>query len=232
MLLIRIYRYTCACPCMSLGIHHTTHWEVSDSAGPTCSDLRVWSLWILSVADQGCAAKHGSSADHPECFPFRPPARLLSFLFVTRERLLYGSWLYIFLYSRICAYPWCNILVILCHILRLPCNCTHVLECIMHHVFLLVLMLSIYTWGYFHLRLYVIVTFLCPWDRGVTGWYQSLGSHIYSTTSRQINGKENCNWNAWSWLYNLTTSAKLSISSWSSILWFLNFFHFSLFWFS
>jgi len=30
-LLIQIYRYTCACPCTPLGIHHTTHWGVSDS---------------------------------------------------------------------------------------------------------------------------------------------------------------------------------------------------------
>ena len=34
-------------------------------------------------------------------------------------------------------------------------------------------------------------------DRGVTGWYQSLGSHILSTSRWQINGKDICNWNAW-----------------------------------
>jgi len=32
-----------------------------------------------------------------------------------------------------------------------------------------------------------------------------------------------------SWLYNLITSAELSISSWSSFFWFLNRFYFSLF---
>ena len=51
--------------------------------------------------------------------------------------------------------------------------------------------------GIFTLCIYVVVTSSYPLDRGVTGWYQSVGSHIFSTTNRQINGKEICNWNAW-----------------------------------
>jgi len=50
--------------------------------------------------------------------------------------------------------------------------------------------------GIFDLRIYVAVTSPYPRDRGFTGWYQSLGSHILSTSRRQINGKEICNWNA------------------------------------
>jgi len=39
------------------------------------------------------------------------------FFFVTHERLLYYSYLCISLYSRICAYRWCNIFIILYHIM-------------------------------------------------------------------------------------------------------------------
>jgi len=35
-----------------------------------------------------------------------------------------------------------------------------------------------------------------PVRSGVTWWYQSLGSHIHSTTSRQIKGNKIFNWNA------------------------------------
>jgi len=45
------------------------------------------------------------------------------------------------------------------------------------------------------LRIYVAVTSSYPRDRGVIGWYQSLGSRILSTSRRRINGKEICNWN-------------------------------------
>ena len=55
-LLTQTYRCTCAYFCTSLGIHHTTRWGVSDSPGSACPDPRVWSLWILPVADQRCAA--------------------------------------------------------------------------------------------------------------------------------------------------------------------------------
>ena len=47
------------------------------------------------------------------------------------------------------------------------------------------------------LCMYVTVTSLYTWDWGVTGWYQSLGSHIFSTTSRQINVILIYNWSAW-----------------------------------
>ena len=54
------------------------------------------------------------------------------------------------------------------------------------------MMLSIYICeGIFILRIYVTVTSPYARDRGVTGWYQSLGSHIFGTTSRQINDKRN-----------------------------------------
>jgi len=56
------------------------------------------------------------------------------------------------------------------------------------------------------LRIYITTLSLYPQDRGVTGWYQSLSSHKLRTTNRQINGKKNCNQNAWFWLYNPTTS--------------------------
>ena len=42
--------------------------------------------------------------------------------------------------------------------------------------------------------MYVIVMSLYPWDRGTTGWYQSLGSHTFSTASQQINVGLICNW--------------------------------------
>ena len=54
---IQIYRYTCACPCTPLGIHHTTRWGVSNSPKFVCSDFKAWSLWILPVADQTCTVK-------------------------------------------------------------------------------------------------------------------------------------------------------------------------------
>ena len=47
------------------------------------------------------------------------------------------------------------------------------------------------------LRIYVAVTSPYHRDRGVTGWYQSLGSYFLSTSRWQINGKAICNWNAW-----------------------------------
>jgi len=58
-------------------------------------------------------------------------------------------------------------------------------------------MLSVYIYeGIFALRIYVAITSPYPWDPGVTSWYQSLGSHIFSTTSWQINDILICNWRA------------------------------------
>jgi len=77
--------------------------------------------------------------------------------------------------------------------------------------------------GIFALCIYVAVTSLYPRDRGVTGWYQSLGSHIFSTNSRQINGKEICNRNTWvvviqsnykyKVIYSLLTDLPLNLES-------------------
>ena len=74
-----------------------------DSSGSSCPGLGAWSLWILPDADQSGAAEECISVDHPESYPSRPPARLLSFSSV-------NSWapfvLFILvhpLYSRICA---------------------------------------------------------------------------------------------------------------------------------
>ena len=68
-------------------------------------------------------------------------------------------------------------------------------------------MLNVHMWGYFcsvyvcggisALRIYVAVTSPYPQDRGVTWWYQRLGSHIFCITSRQINVILICNWSAW-----------------------------------
>jgi len=70
--------------------------------------------WLLIRDAQ---LKRGSSADRLRPYPSRPSARLSSFLFVTRERLLYCS-LVISLYILAFApYRWCNILIILCHML-------------------------------------------------------------------------------------------------------------------
>jgi len=46
------------------------------------------------------------------------------------------------------------------------------------------------------LRIYVTVTSPYPRDQGITGWYQSLGSQIFSTTSWQINDILICSWRA------------------------------------
>jgi len=76
------------------------------------------------------------------------------------------------------------------------------LECIMHHVFsnsdsYLYWYLAYICESIFDLRIYVTVRSPYPRDQGVTGWYQSLGSYIFSTSRWQINGKKICNWNAW-----------------------------------
>jgi len=98
------------------------------------SELKTCGFSWLLIRD--AQRKHRSSADHSEALSFPAPTRLSSFPFVTRERLLYCSYLYIPLYSRIYAYQWCNILVILCHILWEFYNCTQIFECIMHNILL------------------------------------------------------------------------------------------------
>jgi len=49
--------------------------------------------------------------------------------------------------------------------------------------------------GISDLHIYVVVTSPYPWDRGITWWYQSLGSHMLSMSRWQINDKEIYNWN-------------------------------------
>ena len=59
-------------------------------------------------------------------------------------------------------------------------------------------MLSIYIYiceGIYALRIYVAITSPYPWDRGVIGWYKSLGSD-FQYISRQINVILICNWRA------------------------------------
>ena len=48
--------------------------------------------------------------------------------------------------------------------------------------------------GTIALRMYVTVVSPYPWDRGATCWYQSLGSHTFSTASLQINVGLIYNW--------------------------------------
>jgi len=62
------------------------------------------------------------------------------------------------------------------------------------------------------MRIYIAVTSPYRLDRGVTGWYQSLGSHILSMSRWQIKGKKFVIGMHESWLYNPTTSAWLSFS--------------------
>jgi len=71
------------------GTHLTTRWRVSDSPKFVCPDLETWTVMdflLIRIAQWLC---RGSAVDQPGLYPFRSPARLSSFSFVTRERLLY-----------------------------------------------------------------------------------------------------------------------------------------------
>ena len=70
---------------------------------------------------------------------------------------------------------------------------------------------------------------LYPRGWGVTRWYQSSSSHILGITSHKLMAKKFVTRMHESWLYNSTTSAKLSIPSWSSLAWFLNLLYFFTF---
>ena len=50
--------------------------------------------------------------------------------------------------------------------------------------------------GTFDLRIYVIIISPYLRDQSITGWYQSPGSHIFSTTIQHTNGILICNWSA------------------------------------
>jgi len=99
MLSIQLYQYTYVCPCTLLDIYHTTRWRVSDSPG-SALDLRVqilklgswWtSSWLEWLSGSIVAQRKTSSGPYPS----RSPARFSSFSFVTLERILYYSSLYI-----------------------------------------------------------------------------------------------------------------------------------------
>ena len=51
--------------------------------------LEAWGFSRLLIRD--AQQKRRSSADHPKPYPSKPPTRLSSFSFVTRERFLYSS---------------------------------------------------------------------------------------------------------------------------------------------
>jgi len=78
-----------------------------------------------------------------------------------------------------------------------------------HSLYCVVLMLSVHTWCTIPLRMYVAVAFPYPPDRGATGWYQSLGSNILSTTSWQINDVLIYSWRAW--VLNIHSNRKYGV---------------------
>ena len=114
MLMTWIYWYTCVYPCTPFGICIIARWGVVTPLDPHVQITKLetceFSQLLIRVAQQ----KRGSSANRLKPYPFRPHVRLSSSPYVTRQRPLYYSYLYIPLYSRIYAYRWCNILVILC----------------------------------------------------------------------------------------------------------------------
>jgi len=106
--------HTCVCLCMSFSFILRTRWVAFWLSWTFMSGFRILdhlgSLLLIKVAQ----LKRGSSVDHPEPFSSRPPARLSSFPIVTRESLFI---LLILVYFIFHASWWCNIYVILCHIL-------------------------------------------------------------------------------------------------------------------
>ena len=84
---IRIYWYTCAYPCMPLGIHNTTRLGVLTPLDPhvQVSELGAcgFSLLLMKVAQR----KRGSSADCLKPHPSRPPCSALEFSCYDSESL-------------------------------------------------------------------------------------------------------------------------------------------------
>ena len=102
MLLIWIYRYTCAYPRTPLGIHQTTRWEVSKSPESACPDPKAWSLWILSVADQRWQRKRGSLAERLRPYPFMPSCLALKFSFcISWAPFVLFILVYLFVFSQL-----------------------------------------------------------------------------------------------------------------------------------
>jgi len=103
--------------CTPLSNHHTIPRGVSDSIDLHVQILELKPWWTSSWSEW----RSGSIVDQwktsPRSYPSKPLCSSSSFPFITREYILYYSSLYISFYSRIYAYQWCNIHVILCHIL-------------------------------------------------------------------------------------------------------------------
>ena len=106
--------------CLSLhATWHSQHHSLgsSDSPGFSYQILELGAYGFSRMLIRDVQLKHGSSANHLKPYSSRSPTFLQGFPFVTCEHLLCYSLLYISLYSRICAYRRCNILIILFHIL-------------------------------------------------------------------------------------------------------------------
>ena len=77
--------------------------ESSESPESSCPGLRVWSLWILLVADQSSIAVAWIIANCLKFYPLRLPARLSSFPSVTRKRpFVQFIIVYLFVFSHLC----------------------------------------------------------------------------------------------------------------------------------
>jgi len=109
--LISLIWYLCAYPCSPPGFRITTRLGSSDSSGSSCPGLGAWtegdfSCWgpslLLRSGQTSCSSSHILA---PPLLARGPSSYLVS-------ALLYCSYMYISLYSRICAYRWCNIIVI------------------------------------------------------------------------------------------------------------------------
>ena len=106
--------------CLSMhAIWHSHHHSLGSSVSPefSCLGLGAWSLWMLPITDQSSAAVYGSSADHPEPYPSRPPCSTLEFSCC-------NSWAPFVLFILVdpciltfAPYWWYNILEILYHFL-------------------------------------------------------------------------------------------------------------------
>jgi len=116
-LFIQIYRYMCPYPYMPFGIRRTTHWGVLTPLDPhvQVSELRACEFFRLLIRDAQRSVEY----------------RLTVWGSILLGPLL-GSWVFpLWLMSTFCAvhscitlcilafalYRWCNIIVILCHIL-------------------------------------------------------------------------------------------------------------------
>ena len=100
--MIRFYRYTCTHISTPSGFCLTTRWGSSDSSGSSCPGPGAWTVGYILAEDQVhfCGAVRSAVAPVPFLLPLL--ARGSSSYLVSA--LLYCSYIYISLYSRICAY--------------------------------------------------------------------------------------------------------------------------------